>query len=153
MRLCVCLLRHRRDQKLRRKEYIIQKSYFPEFSTLWEWMHSVGSRISYKPSTGKQTLIERVPRDTSGCLSVCLWQVLYCWFCCEVLEAKCPESLKPQLCPSLPCLAVFQLSGFPEITRNPGSWEKKRYNMINCPSERITAFESSVAKWSRINLL
>lgn len=105
MRLCVCLLRHRRDQKLRRKEYIIQKSYFPEFSTLWEWMHSVGSHISYKPSTGKQTLIERVPWDTSACLSMCLWQVLCCWFSCELLKRQ--KSWKPEASvvsfPSLPC--------------------------------------------------
>lgn len=65
-------------------------------------MHPVGSHISYKPSTGKQTLIERVARDTSACLSMCLWQVLCCWFCCELL--KRPNVLKAW---SLSCVLPF----------------------------------------------
>lgn len=41
-----------------------------------------------------------------------------------VQDANCHGSMKPSLVVSLPlCLTVSQLSGLPEITRNPGSWE------------------------------
>lgn len=41
-------------------------------------------------------------------------------------EDDCPGNLEPGLPPTLPAFAVSQLSEFPEIMRNIGSWEKAK---------------------------
>lgn len=87
-----------------------------------------------------------------GCLSLWLCKVLACWLCCELLRR--PIDLEAW---SLSCLLPFLPWSFSAVwvSRDyeklaPG---KQRYGVINSPSQRITAFGSFLAKWSRINLL
>lgn len=88
------------------------------------------------------------------CLPVRLHEVLGCWLCCELLRKSIALEAWGLGCfpPSLPVLQFLSCLCFQRLweTVAPG---KKRYSMINSPSQRITAFGSFVVKWSRINLL
>lgn len=159
MRTLVCMPRHWRDQKLRRKKYIIWNSSFPEFSDLWKRKPSVGSHIYLSSSpllenrpwwNGLQWTLVWLP------VSVSVWGPGLLAPLRATQVTDCPGSLKAQLSPSLPpsllALQFLRCLDFQRLQEAlaPG---KKWYSMINSPSQRIRAFGSFVAKWSRINLL